>query len=38
MLKYILNKLKLYNYIDRFKPLKTKSKLKTNEEFFSKFN
>ena len=25
MFRYILNKLKLYNYIDRFKPLKTKS-------------
>ena len=38
MLRYILNKLKLYNYIDRFKPLTTKSILQTNEEFYSAFN
>ena len=29
MFRYILNKLKLYKYIDRFKPLKTKSILQT---------
>ena len=38
MFRYILNKLKLFNYIDRFKLLKTKSILKTNEEFYSTFN
>ena len=38
MFRYILNELKLYKYIDRFKPLKTKSILRTNEEFYSTFN
>ena len=38
MFRHILHKLKLYNYIDRFKPLKTKSILKINEEFYSTFN
>ena len=38
MFRYKLNKLKLYKYIDRFKPLKTKSILKTNKEVFSTFN
>ena len=37
MFRYVLNKLKLYKYVDRFKPLKTKSILKTNEEFYSTF-
>ena len=38
MFRYISHNLKLYNYIDRFKPLKTKSVFKTNEEFYSTFN
>ena len=36
--RYILNKLKLYNYIGRFKPLKRKSILKNSEEFRLTFN
>ena len=35
MFRYILNKLKLYEYIDRFKPLKTKSIMKSNDEFYN---
>ena len=38
MFRYLLHKLKLCKYIDRFKVLKTKSILKTNEEFYSTFN
>ena len=38
MFRYILNKLKLCNYIDRFKSLKTKSILQTNELCYSAFN
>ena len=38
MFRYILHKLKLYNYMDSFKPLKTKSILQINEELYSTFN
>ena len=38
MFIYVLNKLKLYKYVDRFKSLKAKSILSTNEEFYSTFN
>jgi transcription elongation factor Elf1 len=38
MFRYVLDKLKLYDYIDRFKKLKTRSILKVNEEFYSTLN
>ena len=38
MFRYILHKLKLYNYIGKFKLVKTKSISKTNEEFYLTFN
>ncbi len=38
MFIYVLNKLKLNDYIGRFKPLKCESVIKANEEFYSAFN
>lgn len=38
MFRYVLNKLKLVEYIGRFQNSKTKATIKTNEEFYSAFN
>ena len=35
--RYVLHKLKLYKYVDRFKPLKTKSILKLTKNFMKHF-
>ena len=36
MFRHILNKLELFDYVDKFKPLKTKHTLSANEEFYNK--
>ena len=36
MFRYILNELELFDYVDKFKPLKTKHTLAANEAFYNK--